>query len=232
MRLLLRERDDGGYAQGVVLPVAAGCRPQVPSRGQPGRWPISGLLRWRPEGLPLVCAPLRFWSAENSKFLSNFTVNVRAIGLGHVRLVCCAVRVGLDRVGGATGDRLEGTCLRGRPVGTGQSLLTARTGWRYRLGFSDAPRLRRQRSRSRPLPSTRNLWRRVLRRRSSPSAADLRPWPVAGCRLALVGSLAIMCRHPHRLPMSVAGPWKRRCRQTLGLPSGVVWLPALSLKNL
>jgi hypothetical protein len=181
MRLLLRERDDGGYAQGVVLPVAAGCRPQVPSRGQPGRWPISGLLRWRPEGLPLVCAPLRFWSVENSKFLSNFTVNVRAIGLGHVRLVCCAVRVGLDRVGGATGDRLEGTCLRGRPVGTGQSLLTARTGWRYRLGFSDAPRLRRQRSRSRPLPSTRNLWRRVLRRRSSPSAADLRPWPVAGC---------------------------------------------------
>ena len=27
--LLLRERDNSGYAQGVVLPVAAGCRPQV-----------------------------------------------------------------------------------------------------------------------------------------------------------------------------------------------------------
>ena len=54
-RLLLRERDDGGCAQGVVLPVAGGLSSTGSSRGQPGRWPISGLLRWKPEGLPLVC---------------------------------------------------------------------------------------------------------------------------------------------------------------------------------
>ena len=53
--LLLRERDNSGYAQGVVLPVAAGRSSTGSSRGQPGRWPISGLLRWKPEGLPLVC---------------------------------------------------------------------------------------------------------------------------------------------------------------------------------
>ena len=55
MRLLLRDRDNGGYAQCVVLPVAAGLSSTGSSRGQLGRWPISGLLRWRWEGLPLVC---------------------------------------------------------------------------------------------------------------------------------------------------------------------------------
>jgi hypothetical protein len=133
--LLSRERDNSGYEQGVVRPVAAGLSSTGSSRGQPGddqrsapleaggvapglRWPIP------PPGPP---APLPFWSVVKSKFLSNFTANVRAIGLGHIRLACCAVRVGLDPVDGA-GDRLEGTCLRGRPVGTGQSLLASAYG--------------------------------------------------------------------------------------------------------
>jgi len=108
--------------------ISGSARPVADQRSAPlEAGGIAPSLRWPipPPGPP---APLPFWTAVKSKFLSNFTVNVRAIGLGHVRLVCCAVRVGLDPVGGAAGDRLEGTCLRGRPVGTGQSLLTSAYG--------------------------------------------------------------------------------------------------------
>ena len=65
---------------------------------------------------------------RDCEVLTELHAHMRAVGLGHVRLVRRPVRVGLNPVDRATGYRLQRGSLKGRQVGAGDRLLTGTYG--------------------------------------------------------------------------------------------------------
>src|SRR5665647_2388879 len=183
---------------------------------------------------------------RDSEALVELHGHVRTIGLGHVRLIGRAVRVGLDPVDGATGDRFESSRFQGRQVGASLRLLACAHG---SGGIRRGSRTRRSR-----LGGSRGGGQRPCRRGGTgggegssgyparPPAADRRhppapscadsPWSVRGqschrqsCRCQSCSYLlAIACRSgrsmAETMPTETGIPFWIAWRLALRLPAG------------